>query len=170
MVFSIYKEVVWMYKIGDKVVHQLEGACFIVDLVKMEHNNIKKEYYILDPIRDKKSRLYIAKNHNSNRIRHAVSQQQMKEYEDIANSNAPSWIANAKIRNLTYSKTINAFDFLNVLILLKNLIAQKAIKKLCTNDSQLLVAAQRLIYSEISIVNNKDYDLVSEKMTDFYSL
>lgn len=159
-----------MYKIGDKVVHQMEGACFIVDLVKMEHTNIKKEYYILNPIRDKKSRLYIAKDHNSNRIRPAISQQQMKEYENIANSNAPSWIADAKTRNLTYSKTIHEFDFLNVLLLLKNLIAQRAKKNLCANDSQLLVTAKRLIYSEISIVINKEYDLVSEKMADLYSL
>lgn len=161
-----------MYKIGDKVIHQQEGACHIKGLVYMEMDYITKQYYILEPVFDKKAKVYISiENHkNKERIRPAVSLTQMKESEIIADSIAPDWIVDPKRRHHAYLDIIYHFEFLDVFLVLKYLTVQNKKKALCATDKELLLTAQKLIYSEISIVLNLGYEVVAEKVKKFLLL
>lgn len=156
-----------MYKTGDKVVHQLEGACYIVDIADMPSNKKSKKYYILESILDKKTRIYVSMQ-NTDRIRSAVTQKQLQEFEDIANSQDADWIDDPMRRGKAYLKVIQEFDFLEGLLMIKNLLTRQATNSLGANDKKLLVTAQKLIFSEISIVLNKEYNLVAEKINEFY--
>lgn len=156
-----------MYKVGDKVVHQREGACFISGFQKMEHDNVKKEYYVLEPLHDVKSKVYVSVDNNNNRMRSAVTQKEMKESEMIVGVAETDWIDDPKVRRKTLLKIIREFEFAEVLLVLKTLMVQNAQKKLCSNDIELLVDAEKLIYSEISIVANKKYETVAEKVKQF---
>jgi len=159
-----------MYKIGDKIIHQQEGACYIKEFTQLRMESEDREYYVLEPICDRKSKLYISKQKNhEKRMRLALSQKEIKELERIADSTDLDWIMDSKKRYQTYQKTISGFDFLEVLLVLKNLTVQNAKKPLCSKDNQLFRAAQKLICSEVSIVIDKDYELVTRKVEQVLS-
>ena len=159
-----------MYKVGDKVVHQKEGACYVKALTQMKMENTNREYYVLEPLCDKKAKIYIAVRHDKQqRIRPALSQKQMKESEEIAVSTESDWITDAKRRQQSYAKTISCFDFLEVFIVLKQLTVQNAKKRLSSSDAQLLLNAQKLVYSEMAIVADKDYEVVAENVNRILS-
>lgn len=157
-----------MYKIGDKVIHKREGACYITELTQMELNNISKEYYVLEPLVDKKASIYISVDQkNQGHIRPAITQVQMKEYEAAVDSMNPDWIEDAKVRHKKYIETLSSFEFLEVFSVLKYLTVRNTKKPLCAKDEQLLLTAQKLIYSEISIVLNEEYSIVADKVKEF---
>ena len=156
-----------MYYVGDKVIHQQEGACLITGTMKMGHDKIKDNYFILEPIHDRKSKVYISAVKKSDRVRPAISQKQMKEFEEIAESHIPEWVEAPKDRVKAYSKTLRDFEFLEVLLLLKNLMVQNVKKKLSASDQHLLLSAEKLIYSEVSIVADKEYRVVAENVEKF---
>lgn len=156
-----------MYKTGDKVIHQLEGACFIVDITKIKCDHEVKEYYILESILDKKTKIYVSLQ-RTDRIRAAITQNQLEEYKTHVTNEETVWIDDPIKRSKAYLKAIQEFDFLETLLMIKNLISRQTEKDLGANDKKLLVTAQKLVFSEISIVLDKEYDSVAETVNNLY--
>lgn len=166
--FSAYQKGENMYKVGDKVVHQREGACYIKDQVCIEVDRTTKEYYVLEPLADKRTCIYISMDPKKQKsIRRAITRKKLKEFEIMLDTLSGVWIEDARKRQQSYTKTVRTFDFLEVLSILKMMTVNNSIKKLPANDSPLLMTAEKLIYSEIAIVLELSYELVTERMKKF---
>lgn len=159
-----------MYNIGDKVIHQCEGACYIKDIVDLNQNDSIKQYYILEPLLNKKANVYISTDEDKQRrIRSAIDITELKKSENIVFDTKINWIDDAKKRYTEYNKFISSFDFLDVMLLIKSLLTKKTTHALTTTDQNLLTAAQRLVYSEMAIVLNQDYDMVAAKVEQYFT-
>ena len=154
-----------MYKVGDKVIHQQEGACYIREIVDVETDHILKHYYRLEPVFDKKTKIFISINaKNQNRIRPAIKLSALRESAE--NPPQEPWINNPKERYRMYSKSINTFEFEDVLQIYNNLSRQNIKKPLGSQDSQLLLIAEKLICSEIAIIFDQPYEFVLDKLRE----
>lgn len=151
-----------MYKIGDKVMHRQEGACFIRQIVDMKMNNETKKYYLLVPMLNLKTNVYVSMDRMKQKnIRPVIRLNEYQAAQLKVKHSPQAWDDDSKRRILSLTKIMLAFDFQEVLLTLSCLQEQNEKKKLSSRESEILKAAQRLIYSEIAIILNLDYDVVA---------
>lgn len=156
-----------MYKIGDKVMHQNEGACLISHIVSMNMNDTNKEYFRLIPLLNENACVYISLDHdNSSRVRPVIT---LSDVEQILLScTEGQWIADSKKRLKYATDSINSFDFIQNMMLIKMYLKQEKEKPLSVKDRQILHTAQKLVYSEIAIVLDEDYQEVENRINNSY--
>ena len=142
-----------MYKIGDKFVYGISGACKIVDIKKEKFGSSEKTYYILSPFSDLKETIFVPVDNER-----LVSK--MKNMESLIKtipSRKSVWIENVNLRHEKYRSIINKANREELITLLKTLHERRIElkrtgKNLSTNDERFLRQAQNIIHSEISLV------------------
>lgn len=156
-----------MYKIGDKVMHQNEGACQISHIVKMNVNDKNKDYFRLTPLLNENACVYISLDHdNELRVRPVITLEDAEQYLSCCDENP--WIADSKKRIKFANDSVHSFDFYRNMMLIKMYLKQEKEKQLSPNDRQLLHSAQKLVYSEIAMVMEQKYDEVEERIIKHY--
>ena len=150
-----------MFSKDDLVVYGSEGVCKIVDITLREFNGADKEYYILVPVGDIKSTVYVpvgnpkleAKMHrilSSEEIMNLISE--MPEQEEM-------WIDNESVRKATYQEVIKNGRHKELISLIKAVhrhqqeLKTKG-KKLHQSDARFFAEAQKMLHSEFSVVLN----------------
>ncbi len=156
-----------MYKVGDKVVHQREGACVITNMIDMEMNDVKRQYYVLEPVIDKKSNVYISIQMNcQGSIRPAIEDAELSMPQCSQAVWDSKWISDSKERYRTYGKCISTFEFHEVLDIFICLTLQKKEKDLASKDSELMLSAEKLVCSEMALLLNDSYDNVLRSLRE----
>lgn len=109
-----------MYKKGDYVVKIPEGVCKIEDIGPLNISGTNKEYYMLVPINEKASKIYIPADTIEGRIRNVISKEDaMKFINSIPDINEKN-ISNEKLREQEYKAAILSINFFVVYLLLLN--------------------------------------------------
>lgn len=157
-----------MYKIGDKVMHRQEGACFIREIVDMKMNNETKKYYLLVPLLNLKTNVYVSMDKMKQKsIRPVIRLDEYQAAQLVMKNSPQQWDDNSKRRILSLTKIIAAFDFQEVLLTLACLRDQNEKKRLSSREDEILKTAQRLIFSEIAIMLNIDYSVVAANPSNY---
>lgn len=148
-----------MYKVGDKIVYK-RNVCEIVDIKLNKFNN--KECYYLEPVDDKSLKITVPLDLEDS-IRKIIS----KEEVDKIISNIPNieLIKNISDKNieLEYKKCLDDLSHENLIKVIKtsylrNKARTDSKKKISDKDDMYFKMAEKLLYTEFSIVLNKNYE------------
>ncbi len=148
-----------MYKIGDKFVYGISGACKIVDIKKEKFGSSEKTYYILSPFSDLKETIFVPVDNERlvSKMKKILSPEEMESLIKTIPSRKSVWIENVNLRHEKYRSIINKANREELITLLKTLHERRIElkrtgKNLSTNDERFLRQAQNIIHSEISLV------------------
>ena len=150
-----------MYSKGDYVIKLPEGVCRIesVGHLHMSGVNSDKEYYMLVPITDETSKVYIPVDSAKNRMRSVISKedalQLIKSMPDINQKD----IFNERMRELEYKEAILSGDNEKIVSIIKLIYNRKQKrmkqgKKVTATDDRYFKQAEDILFSELSFVLN----------------
>lgn len=159
-----------MYKKGDHVVKIPEGICEIEDVGCLDISGVNKdkEYYILAPINQRGSKIYIPVDNVHGRIRNMISKEDaitfIKSIPDIDEKD----IQNEKMREQEYKAVILSGDNEKIASILKLIYVRKQEraeqgKKLSSTDEKYFKLAEDMLFSELAFV----LDVPKENMEQY---
>ena len=86
------------WKTGDTVVHSRDGICTVIDIREMNILDEPKEYYILQPVYERGSKLYIPIDKEALLLRAPVTKSEIHEYVKRLPEADVEWIGDEKQR------------------------------------------------------------------------
>ncbi len=162
-----------MFEIGDYVINANNGICKIEDKVHLNlpMSDKKKLYYMIVPIKEKSTKLYIPVDSDKQRIRKAMDEEQALEVIDEIPQIEAVWIENDKQREQKYKEAIFSCEPKQLVSILKCMYLrnQQRIaegKKSTTIDERYYKVAENNLYSELAFAMNKDKDEMQQLITD----
>jgi len=156
-----------MFKIGDHVRYRSEGVCVIKDIRTERFNSLgtSGEYYILAPIKDLNSILYVPMDNKqlTDRMQQLLSADQINELVDTLKDERLEWIVDSRARNFAFRDMLVACDR-NSLIILVNTLAEHIErmdaqgKKHTAGDDNIFKRAKKILLDEFSHTSNISTD------------
>ena len=148
-----------MYEIESVVMHITNGICKIKDIQEKSFTqNINQKYYVLQPVFETGTTLFVPIENNPARIRTLLTKEDINGMmQTLANQQDKPWI-NDDNQRLSHFKTVlkngNQQEILSMLhtIYLKQIQKKQSGKKLRFTDERVKNAAEKLVQQEFSYV------------------
>ena len=161
-----------MFNKGDAVLYGSNGVCHVVGTDIQDLYGDMIEYLVLKPVCDTNSTVFVPiKNQNlMSRIIPVLSEKQVYEFIDDIPNEETIWIDDEKQRKQFYQSIISQYDRKKLVRIIKTLYLHKISqqqkgRKLHQADEQLLRQAEKLLYSEFSVVLNIPHDEILPLIT-----
>jgi CarD family transcriptional regulator len=145
-----------MFKAGEYVIKPNTGICRITEIVKMNLGGSgEKDYYLLQPINDSRSTLYVTVDADRTRLRLAMSKEEAEDFiREIPNIEA-AWIANDKLREQRYKDAFRSNEAAELVAIIKNMYIRgqermAAGKKTTATDIKYFQQAEEILCSELA--------------------
>ena len=152
-----------MYEIGDYVMKANNGVCRVEDTLHPDLPNVDKNrlYYLLVPLDNKNSRLYVPIDTAENSLRRALSEEEAWEVIEKIPEVEAAWIANDKLREQTYKEAIHSCNPTALVSIIKNLYIRKKQrseqgKKSTATDERYFKLAEDNLYAELAFALGKE--------------
>lgn len=148
---------------GEYINYATSGVCLIEDITKLDylHNNNLQEFYVLKPLRNKTSTVYVPIENEKliSKMRKLLSKEEIDSLIDSSKSDAIEWINDRKVRSEKFKSIISKAEPCKLLqlvscIYMKKLELKNVGKKLSSTDDSFLGIAEGLIENEFSFVMN----------------
>lgn len=150
-----------MFSINDTVLYGANGVCRITDICQKEFSGVIKDYYILTPLSNETMTIFVPVNNKllTNRIKRILSKEEICDLITTASSKHINWIIDDNERKEHYRTILSSGNRLEILNMIRELYIHKQEqlkngKKMHLSDEQLMKEAERLLYSEFSLVLN----------------
>ncbi len=146
-----------MFKIGDFVVKPNTGICKIKDVVYMSlSGKEKKQYYMLMPLEDTRSVLYVSIDADRTRLRPIMTKEDAQAFISKIKDIDAVWVPNDKIRDQQYKSAFQTNEPEALVAVIKNLNNRSRIrlaqgKKITLTDERYFKQAEKVLYTELSI-------------------
>lgn len=156
-----------MIKINDKVLYGIHGVCTVVDCVTKRVGNKDMEYYVLKPMFDRGSTVFVPKNNEAlvGKMKRIMSADEIYEMIRSMPEEDLLWIENESDRRRQFSEILGSGDRAQLVRLIKTLyvrqqrrIEQK--KGLLLSDEKFMKDAERILYEEFAYVLQIERDQV----------
>lgn len=162
-----------MFNNGDYVIKAGSGICRIHDTAKLDlfdDGNIRL-YYIVIPIEDKGSKLYVPVDNCANNLRHVVDEEQALEIIRSIPSIKPLEFENEKQREAKYKEALKSCEPGTLIAILKSMYARRMMrleqgKKSFAIDEHFFKLAQNNLYSELAFALGKEKNQMEALITD----
>ncbi len=157
-----------MLQIGEYVIDSTNGICRIEDIVKLDFAEDKnKQYYLLQPIKEIKAKVYISIDTTEKKIRKILTELEIKELLDDIKNIDSVWVENEKEREKIYRDAVRSCDPRVLVGTLKTLYFRNKKrldegKKNTIVDERYFKQAEDCLYSEIGFVLNLSNGEVKE--------
>ena len=152
-----------MYEIGDYVIKANNGVCRVEDTLHPALPTVDKNrlYYLLVPLDNKNSRLYVPIDTAENSLRRALSEEEAWEVIEKIPEVEAAWIANDKLREQTYKEAIHSCNPTALVSIIKNLYIRKKQrseqgKKSTATDERYFKLAEDNLYAELAFALGKE--------------
>ena len=152
-----------MYEIGDYVIKANNGVCRVEDTLHPDLPNVDKNrlYYLLVPLDNKNSRVYVPIDTAENSLRRALSEEEAWEVIEKIPEVEAAWIANDKLREQTYKEAIHSCNPTALVSIIKNLYIRKKQrseqgKKSTATDERYFKLAEDNLYAELAFALGKE--------------
>lgn len=144
-----------MYKINEAVLYGANGICVITDIEEKKLDKEQKKYYILKPVFDKSSTLYIPVDNEAlcNKMRKILSVEEIYRLVNTINNEEMIWIDNEQERNKKYQEILKSGDRLEIMKMIKCLYEHQ--QKLKNTGKKFHVADERIMRSAESILHQE---------------
>ena len=162
-----------MFDIGDYVINATNGICKVEDKVYLDlpMSDKKKLYYLIVPIKERNTKLYIPVDSEKQRIRKAMDEAQALEVINEIPQIEAVWIANDKQREQKYKEAIFSCEpkqLVGILkcVYLRNRQRNAEGKKNTTIDERYFKLAENNLYSELAFAMHKNQDEMRQIIND----
>ena len=158
---SVNREVLSVYKPGDKIVYGIHGVCEILEVVTRIIDRRKRDFYVLQPIGQTADRFFVPTD-NAAALAKMHTLLSRDDIENLFNMNVDLdgiWISDDNQRKQRYRELISSGDRKVLVYLIKVLHIHRAKqqaqgRKFHISDENFLRDALKLLSSEISYVLN----------------
>ncbi len=148
-----------MYHVNDIVLYGMQGVCTIEEISEMCFGKNSDEYYVLRPVYDDKSTIFVPMHNESltGKMRAVLSAQEIFELINAMPDEDQIWIENDAERKEEYKSILvngtrdELIKLIKTLYLRKQELKQKG-KKLHVADEHFLKEAEKLLYEEFAHV------------------
>ena len=145
-------------KIGDCVHYGAHGVCRVCGREARDVGGKQRMYIALKPTGRENILLYLPEDAEPEkvRLRQLLSRQELLDLIDQCRLAPVEWISDSKLRREAFSKTLRSGDAGALLQMMRAIrLRQEALpqgKQLPMSDQEMLQAARRQLYSELSCV------------------
>lgn len=148
-----------MLKVGETLVYGSSGVCRVEDICVRDCGGAKREYYVLRPVYDERSTVYIPTD-SEKLISHAralLTRQEVYDIIDAMPEEGFDWIVNDKERGEAFRSILeegsrrDIVKLIHTLYLRKRELSEKG-RKLRSSDESIMQRAERLLYGEFAWV------------------
>ncbi len=161
-----------MFHIGDMVLYGTDGVCTITGIDEKDMEGDLIEYWILKPVYDEKSTLFVPRNNKTvlSKMRSVMSSEEIYELVHGIPQEDTIWIDDENERKQVYQNIIREGDRKKLVQLIKTLWLRKrsrqsAGRKLHQCDEVFLKQAEKLLHDEFAAVLHISPDEVAEFIT-----
>jgi len=159
-----------VYKIDETVLYGVNGICTITDIEEKKINKEIKKYYVLKPVYNKSSTLYVPVDNELlvSKMKKILSKKEIFNLIDSINEKELIWIENEQERNRTYNEILKSGDRKEIMKMLRSLHNHRIKlkdtgRKFHVADEKIMRAAEGLLHEEFAYV----LDIKKENVTDF---
>lgn len=158
-----------MFQVGDQVLYGIHGVCKILELQVQTVNRKKVEYYVLEPVSQIGSRYFVPSQNQvaASKLRPILSKAEIEELLSGEASRQNCWIQDENQRKQYYKELITSGDRAALISMLRALYQHKEQqmetgKKFHISDANFMRDAEKVIYSEFSMVLDIPYDQIEK--------
>lgn len=156
-----------MFKVNDTVLYSTQGVCKITEIMEKKIYGKKYEYFVLKPIFDEKSTIFVPLNNEGllSKMKRVITPEEIHKLLSDASNADVEWIENNQERQGKYKTILSQGTRADVIRLIKVLhlhqtdLVSKG-KKLHANDERVLKFAEKLLYDEFALALNIKQDEV----------
>ena len=148
-----------MFSAGESVVYGTHGVCVIDDVTVMPLGATEKEYYILSPVSDPKSTIYVPLDSEVlvSQMRRVLTAEQIDELISKLDSSSYDWIPVDSERKSFCQSILKSGDRLKLMNMIRMLYARQEElrnqkKHFHVADERFLKDACKLVHDEFSFV------------------
>lgn len=146
-----------MFEVGEYIVYGTKGVCQVEDITTMQMGDMpKSQYYVLQPVGQKGSKIYVATNNQKTIMRKILTPSEARELVQEIPQIEELWLDNEKVREEKYKECIRSCECRDLVKIIKTLYLRKEKriregKKITATDERYLKMAEDNLYSELSI-------------------
>lgn len=149
------------YKINDTVLYGTDGVCRISEITKQKIGNETLEYYILKPIYNENSTIFVPTSNETllAKMKSIISESEIYSALEISLKSDIEWIDDDAIRKIKYKEIIDSGCISDILCLMRALCHHretqlKRNKKLHVSDERLLKDTEKILCDVFALVLN----------------
>lgn len=175
-----------MYEINDIILYGIQGVCKIVDITEKEIDGKCREYYVLKPVYESNSTIFIPVHSEklTAKMRRILSNEEIYALIKAIPDESTVWIDNEALRREKYSEILTSGDRAALVRMIKTLYLHRQVqrekgRKLYISDERFMNDAEKMLYDEFAYVLHIKREQVlpfileqikvNEKKTDDYS-
>ena len=150
-----------MFQINDVIIYGNQGVCEITAIEEKTLSGAKKTYFVLRPIKDQSSTIYVPTENElvRKKIRRLLTVQQINALIDSMPDEKIVWIDNVNERKERYRNLLSGGDPSSLIQMIKAIYAHKkeredAGKRLHMMDEHFFKDAEQILYNEFQYVLN----------------
>lgn len=148
-----------MFNVGDTVIYGGQGICRIEEKTKKDSNGKTTEYFVLKPIYEKSSTIFLPLNNTTllSKIRPVLSKDEIMNIIHSIPEQENIWIENENQRKTKYGEIIIRSKPTELIQLIKTLSLHEKKQKECgkkfhLTDETFLKDAEKILFSEFAHV------------------
>lgn len=156
------------------------GVCLVADQRKEKFAGQWREYYILKPVNNEESTLYVPTDNEKllSKMREVLTYDQIMDIIHSLPKDDMEWIEDNKEREARYDEIFASGNRRDLLLLVKSLYKHKLQrkaegKKLWTIDENAMKHAEKLVYEEFATVLNIEPEevvpFIEEELERYYN-
>ena len=158
-----------MYQVNDLVLYGVHGVCKILEVQMQTVNRKKTEYFVLEPISQQGSRFFVPTKSEValSKLRCLISKEEIMALLASPESHREIWLDDENQRKQQYKDVLTTGDRAMLLCLLRLLDRHRELqadsgKKFHISDANFMRDAQKIIFSEFSLVLGTSIDVVEQ--------
>lgn len=162
-----------MFEVGSTVLYGSDGVCKIQDITHKEVGGVSGDYYVLEPIYQKKSTVFVPLDNERliGRMRCILSSDELLDLINTMSDEPLMWIEDESERKTAYRDVIARGDCTELMRLVKTLYLHREKqlergKKLHACDDRFLKTAEKMINDEFALVLKIEPDQVPAYISD----
>lgn len=160
LIFIVFETGVDMIDLNEIITYGPNGVCRVVGLEEKTFMGVKKQYYILKPLKNNNNSTYYVPTDNEevlSKIRKTLTKKEVEDLIDSMVDESDYWIANENERKEKYNHIISECNPAELIKMIKAIFLQKKEceskgKRLRTSDEQFFKEAEKLLYGEFQYV------------------
>lgn len=148
-----------VYHVEDAVLYGSDGICRIAEIVTKDFGGAPTEYYVLKPIRQEASTIYVPVKNEAlvQKMRHVLPEEKILELIEGMPDEKVHWIENDEERKTAYREILSTGDRSGLIRMIKSLyLHEKEMKgngkHLRAADERFFKEAERMLYDEFALV------------------
>ena len=159
-----------MFQIGDLVIYSGHGICQIHDIEDQTISGETRKYYVLYPLEDSHQlSIRVPVDNQKVQIYALMTKKEAIEVLEAFKESGAEWIEKNHLRNLIYNEMVssgNRKDMVKVIksLMLKKIELEENNAKLAAQDRKLLEQTANVLFKELAIALEMDYDEVVENV------